>query len=66
MIKSKKYNVIVEETIAYTIEVKATSRMEAEEQVQQLIDDNQRFFDTYASDGETQDLSIYSINEEIA
>lgn len=56
----EEYEVIVEETIAYTINVKATSRTEAEEQVQQLIDDNQYFERGIA---ETQGVHIYSVEE---
>lgn len=56
----EEYEVIVEETTAYTIYVKATSRTEAEEQVQQLIDDNQYFERGIA---ETQDVHIYSVEE---
>jgi len=56
----EEYKVIVEETTSYTIHVKATSRTEAEEQVQQIIDDNQYFERGIA---ETQDVHIYSVEE---
>ena len=58
----EEYEVIVEETIAYTVNVKATSRTEAEHFVQSQIDHHQ-FFDTFACDGESQDLHIYSVEE---
>jgi len=56
----EEYKVTVEETISYTIYVKATSRTEAEEQVQHIIDDNQYWERGIA---ETQDVHIYSIEE---
>ena len=58
----EEYEVIVEETIAYTVNVKATSRESAESLVQNAIDHHQ-FFDTFACDGESQDLHIYSVEE---
>jgi hypothetical protein len=56
----EEYKVIVEETTSYTIYVKATSRTEAEEQVQQIIDDNQYWERGIA---EAQGVHIYSIEE---
>ena len=58
----EEFKVTVKETTSYTIYVKATSRTEAEEQVQQIIDDNQYFMRGIA---ETQDcyVHIYSIEE---
>ena len=59
----EEFKVTVKETTSYTIYVKATSRTEAEEQVQQIIDNNQYWERGIA---ETQDVHIYSIEEEQA
>lgn len=58
----EEYEVVVEETIAYTVNVKATSRESAQEQVQGVINQNQ-FFETFACNGELHDLAIYSVEE---
>jgi len=59
----EEFKVTVKETTSYTIYVKATSRTEAEEQVQQIIDNNQYWERGIA---EPQGVHIYSIEEEQA